>query len=203
MQDTLCRSHSGTKSLCSQSPDQDPEPLNKIEVGRILESKTMTLKTHKQLSCNGQSYQLFETILAPREMSEKVLGAAFGRTGLAISPLIKNRTVVPRKALAIKKLERRRDISANCRSDTSFQETRPKPSFAFRSSSSLRVLAAFVPLSTQWPWASLHGQGLSLHCLPWWLQQSIWSRTTWLWNYNCMSVQNIPWFFLRHLYTVA
>lgn len=43
-------------------------------------------------------------------MSEMVLRAVFGRTGLAICPLIKNRAVVPRKALEIKKLERRRDI---------------------------------------------------------------------------------------------
>lgn len=96
-------------------------------------------------------------------MSEKVLRAAFGRTGLAISPLLKTGQLSPGKYWKARNWKEREMSLPDCRLDTYLQEARPNQSFAFRSSSPLQC-AAFAPL-----WAPLHDPGLALHCHPFWL----------------------------------
>lgn len=111
-----------------------------------------------------------EIILAPKEMSEKILRAPFGRTGLAVSPRIKNRSAVPRKALEIKKLERRRGISARLQVRHLLPRGKTKPVLFFEKQ--LPLVSAFAPVSTlgDHEHPCMNDPGLSLHCLPCWLQ---------------------------------
>lgn len=110
--------------------------------------------------------KLSEALLAPKEMSEKGLRAVLWRIGLAIPPVIKNRSAVLREALEAKKLEWEKETSARLQVRHLNPRGKTKSVLCLQKQLPTQHVDSLCPCDdsftehTQWSWASLQGQRL-------------------------------------------